>query len=168
MKNIIFGILIIFFALISCKSDDDSLQKIDQIFDLYMKNSAGQDLLNSKKTGSFISYSVNDVFGDKDISPVVTTLKMTPDSLFYIEYLAGAKRVLDSTYSPDAAERIYHSKMTLSLVKKVNNVNDTITDVLQIDYRFTPTVFEVSKVYYNNQLKFTKQPNIPNVVTIIK
>jgi hypothetical protein len=56
------GILVAVFALVSCKSDDDSLQRIDQLLNIYVKNSAGQDLLNSKKTGSYTGFSVNDIF----------------------------------------------------------------------------------------------------------
>lgn len=167
MKNIVFGILVVLFALISCKRDDeDSLQKIDQIFDLYMKNSAGQDLLNGKKVGSFSSYAVNDVFGDTDNSPVSIPLKMTSDSVFYMEYIAGAKRVILDSISP--SDRTYRSRLALSLRRTVNNVADTVNDVLEIQYHWTPTVFEVSKVYYNGTLRFTKQPGVPNVVTIVK
>lgn len=169
MKNVVFGILVVLFALLSCKrEDDDSIQKIDQILDLYMKNSTGQDLLNGKKAGSFSSYAVNDIFGDADNSPVSIPLKMTSDSLFYMEYITGAKRVLDSSYSNNGDEKIYHSKLAFSLRRTVNNVADTVNDILEIQYRLTPTVFEVSKVYYNDTLRFTKQPGGPNVVTIVK
>lgn len=167
MRNIAFGILVVLFALLSCRSDDDDLQKIDQIFNLYMKNSVGQDLLNAKKSGSYSSITMNDVNGLADIAPVSFSLKATADSTLYIEYIAGARRITVDSISPE--DRTYESQITLALTKKLTETtNDVTNDVLRIQYHWTPSVFEVSKVYYNNELKFTKQPGVPNVVTITK
>ncbi|GEN66951.1 MULTISPECIES: hypothetical protein [Chryseobacterium] len=173
MRNFVFGILVMAFALLSCKSDDESLQRIDQIMNIYMVNSAGQDLLNSKKPGSFSGYSVNDSLGDRDISPVNIPLRMRADSTFYMEYIAGAKRKRLDSVSPDnpGTGNSYYSVMTLGLRRTVNNVADTITDRLRIEYRKTPTLFQVSKVYYNDVLQFSKeadQPNSINTFTITK
>ncbi|WP_312991185.1 hypothetical protein [Chryseobacterium flavum] len=173
MRNIIFGILVLGFALLSCKSDDESLQRIDQILNMYMKNSAGQDLLNSKKSGSYNGYSVNDMFGDRDVSPVNVSLKMTPDSVFYMEYIAGAKRIRLDSVSPSnpGTGNSYYSRMTLELRRTVNNVSDTITDTLEIQYRKSPTLFQVSKVLYNKKEVFSKEaeaPNSINTFTIVK
>ncbi|WP_370901223.1 hypothetical protein [Chryseobacterium gossypii] len=170
MRNIVFGILVVFFALLSCRSDDDSIQKIDQIFNLYMKTGTGRDLLKKDKDPTlyyFSGYTMNDELGETDNIPVNSSLKMTPDSLFYIKYIAGARRVGLDTLDPN--NKIYHSVITLSLRKTVNNVvTDTIEDRLEIQYRWTPSVFEVSKVYYNDTLRFTKEPGASNTVTIIK
>jgi len=165
MKNIIFGILVVFFAFLSCRNDDDDLQKIDQILTIYMKSSSGQDLLNPNKSGSYISYTVNDVFGTTDNAPVSIPLKLSSDSLYYMEYIAGAKRITDDSLSDT---RTYRSRMALALRRTVNSVTDTINDTLDIEYRWTSSVFEVSKVYYNKQLQFTKEPGGSNVVTIVK
>jgi len=167
MKNVIFGILVVFFALLSCGGDEDDIQKIDQILNIYMKNSSGRDLFHKKKDSTFYTYSLNDDLGDTNIAPVTSSLKVTSDSLFYIEYIAGAKRIGLDTLDPN--NKTYHSVITVSLRKAINNVAiDTIQEKLEIQYRRTPTVFEVSKVYYNDTLRFTKQPGGPNVVTIIK
>ncbi|WP_333596488.1 hypothetical protein [Chryseobacterium flavum] len=173
MRNIIFGILVLGFALLSCKSDDESLQRIDQILNMYMKNSAGQDLLNSKKPGSYNGYSVNDMFGDRDVSPVNVSLKMTPDSVFYMEYIAGAKRIRLDSVSPSnpGTGNSYYSRMTLELRRTVNSVSDTIIDTLEIQYRKSPTLFQVSKVLYNKKEVFSKEaeaPNSINTFTIVK
>lgn len=155
--------------LFSCTSDDDSLQRIDQIMNIYIKNSAGQDLLNSKKAGSFIGYSINDQNGSKDISPVSIPLKMTTDSVYYMEYIAGAKRIALDSINPD--NRTYRSKLLFSLRRTINKVTDTINDNVEIEYRWTPSLFQVSKVIYNGKVEFTKeanQPNSINVVTIVK
>ncbi|MCW3160910.1 hypothetical protein [Chryseobacterium oryctis] len=167
MKNNVFGFLIILFSLLSCGSDDDSLQRIDQIFNLYMKNSSGQDLLNSKKAGSYTAISMNDVNGTTDVAPVNYSLRMTSDSLYYIEYLAGAKRITIDSISPE--DRTYESEIALRLSKPgIGDVPEVTQDTLKIQYHWTPSVFEISKVFYNDELKFTKEPNVPNVVTIVK
>lgn len=173
MMKYFWSILIIIFALISCKRDDDSLQRIDQIMNIYMKNSAGQDLLNSKKAGSYTGYSVNDLLGDKDVSPVSIPLKVTTDSLFYLEYIAGAKRKKLDSVSPEnpGTGNLYVSRMLLTLSKKVNDETETTEDELEIHYRNTPTAFQVSEVLYNKELVFSKEadtPNSINTVTIVK
>ncbi|WP_213277366.1 hypothetical protein [Chryseobacterium indologenes] len=172
MMKYFWGILVAVFALVSCKSDDDSLQRIDQVLNIYMKNSAGQDLLNSKKAGSYTGFSVNDIFGTKDISPVSVSLRMTTDSLFYMEYLAGAKRRRLDSISPDqpGTGNSYYSRMQITYTKSTN-VADNVIDTLEIQYRNTPTVFQVSKVLYNRVPVFSKDADAPtsiNTVTITK
>ncbi|MBB6371050.1 hypothetical protein [Chryseobacterium shigense] len=159
----------ILFLAVSCGSDDESLQRIDQTLNIYIKNSAGQDLLNAKKNGSYSAYAVNDVFGVTDVAPVSVPLKMTADSLYYFEYLRGAKRRTMDSLSPD--NRTYHSKLAIALSRTVNNAQVITVDSMEIRYRWTPSVFQVSEVLYNNQTVFTKPadaPNAINTVTIIK
>lgn len=166
-KNIFFGILVIFFAFLSCRTDEDELQRIDQILNIYMKNKAGRDLFHNKKDLTYFTYSFNDVNGVADLAPVNSTLRATADSTLFIEYIAGAKRVGVDSLDPN--NKIYRSDITVSLIKRLNNtILDTIEEDLRIEYRMTPSVFEVSKVYYNDTLRFTKQEGAPNVVTIVK
>lgn len=171
MKNIIFGFLVVFFAFLSCRSDEDSLQRIDQILNIYIKDASGQDLLNKNKIGSYTSFTTNDVLGESDNAPVNVPLKMTPDSLFYLEYIAGAKRNAD-TLNSTSENKTYYSELAFAFRRQVSqNVFDTINDTLRIEYRMTPALFQVSKIYLNKQLKFTKEdgaPNSVNVVTIVK
>ncbi|WP_415324376.1 hypothetical protein [Chryseobacterium sp. MMS23-Vi53] len=167
MRNIVFGLLVIFCAFLSCGSDNDDLQKIDQILNIYMKNGAGRDLFHKKKDNSYFTYSLNDVNGVADNAPVSASLKATADSTLYMEYIAGARRIGVDTLDP--SNKIYRSDIEVSLVKRLNDqILDTINDKLRIEYRMTPSVFEVSKVYYNDTLRFTKQPGSSNVVTIVK
>lgn len=167
MRNIVFGFLVIFCAFLSCRTDDDDLQQIDQILNIYMKNGAGRDLFHKKKNSTYFTYSLNDVNGVKDLAPVSSTLKATADSTLFIEYIAGAKRVGLDTLDP--SNKTYQSVITISLIKHLNDaIIDTINERLRIEYHMTPSVFEVSKVYYNDTLRFTKQPGSPNVVTIVK
>ena len=132
-----------------------------------MKSDTNPDLLNAKKSGSFTSYSVNDMLGDKDNSPVTTMpLRMRQDSVYYIEYIAGAKRK-----KFDSAGTTYYSRMAVTLIKTVNNAPQSVTDILEIHYRNTPEAFQVSEVLYNTKSVFSKEsgaPNSINNVTIIK
>lgn len=166
MKKIFLYILLLSCVIISCGSDDNSLQRIDQILNIYMKSDTNPDLLNAKKSGSYTSFSVNDMLGDKAVSPVNIPLKMRQDSIFYMEYLAGAKRK-----KFDSAGTTYYSRMELTLNKTVNNTTQSVKDILEIHYRNTPEAFQVSEVLYNTQSVFSKEagaPNSINNVTIIK
>ena len=167
MRNIVFGFLVVFCVFLSCRTGDDDIQQIDQILNIYMKNKAGRDLFHKKKDVTYFTYSMNDVNGAKDVSPVSSSLKATADSTLFIEYIAGAKRVgLDTL---DASNKTYQSVIRVTLIKHLNNaILDTINEQLRIEYHMTPSVFEVSKVYYNDTLRFTKQPGSSNVVTIVK
>jgi len=169
MKKSFWGILITLLALLSCSSgDDESLQNIDQIFNLYIKDSSGKDLLNPTKIGSYTGVSWNDELADTDIANVSFNRKMLADSTYYAEYTAGATRQLFDGSDPD--NKIYRSEIQISLTKKLSETQNAPVDIdtLEIYYRMNPSVFEVSKVYYNKVLKFSKAPNQPNVVTIIK
>ncbi|MGG7440549.1 hypothetical protein ACQ7CU_20985 [Chryseobacterium arthrosphaerae] len=166
MMKYFWSILIIVFALISCKSDDESLQRIDQVMNIYMKSNTNPDLLNAKKSGSYTAYSVNDMLGDRDISPVSIPLKMRPDSTFYMEYISGAKR-----RKLDSAGTMYYSRMRLTLSRNVNNAPENTFDTLEIRYRNSFEVFQVSQVLYNRKLMFSKEAgaaNSINEVTIVK
>lgn len=44
----IFKLIAVLFLTVSCGSDDDSLQRIDQIMNFDVRNSVGQDLMNPK------------------------------------------------------------------------------------------------------------------------
>jgi heterodisulfide reductase subunit B len=87
-------------------------------------------------------------------------LRATADSTLFIEYIAGAKRVGLDTLDPN--NKTYQSVITVSLVKRLNStILDTINERLRIQYRMTPSVFEVSKVYYNDTLKIYKNTGFP-------
>lgn len=168
MKNLLFGIVLGCFALMGCRSDEDSIQKIDQIMSFYIKDAAGNDLLLPNSIGSYTTVSMNDVLAPVDNAPVSNSRKMTADSIYYLEYIAGATRQLVN--GADSDDRIYRSQIGIALVKKLTDstVSEPVNDTLEILYRWTPSIFEVSKVNYNKQLIFTKVADQPNNVTIIK
>lgn len=164
MKNEFFLTIIVFFAFVSCRSDDDSVQRIDQVINLYI-DSLGQDMLNSKVPGSYSNSRMNDVYGLTDNAPVSFTIKKDADTISYIEYLAGAKRMgIDSS----GTSKTYESKLALFLTKKVNDTNRVTNDTITIQYLSTPELFQVSKLWYNGVLQFTKVEGQPNTVKIVK
>ncbi|UOE38034.1 hypothetical protein [Chryseobacterium oryzae] len=168
MKKYFLVYILIGLTLLSCGSDDDSLQKVDQKLQIFMKDSAGNDLVNPVKVGSYSGIIWNDELASSDIANVNFTRSMLSDSTFYMEYLAGATREFVSESSDGS--KIYRSEIQVSLTKKLSATQFAPVDIdtLQIFYRMTPSVFEVSQVYFNKSLKFTKIPDQPNVVTIIK
>ena len=164
MKNVFFLLLAVFVAFLSCRSDEDSVQKIDQVINLYI-DSLGQDMLNTKLTGSYISLTMNDVYGLTDNAPISISIKKDADTINYIEYLAGAKRIaIDST----ANSKTYESKIALNLTKKIADANRITNDTMTIQYLSTPNLFQVSKIWYNGVLQFTKVEGQPNTVKIVK
>ena len=164
MKNVFFLLLAVFVVFLSCRSDEDSVQKIDQIINLYI-DSLGQDMLNTKLAGSYISSTMNDVYGLTDNAPISISIKKDADTINYIEYLAGAKRIaIDST----ANSKTYESKIALNLTKKIGDANRITNDTMTIQYLSTPNLFQVSKIWYNGVLQFTKVEGQPNTVKIVK
>ena len=165
MKNLFFILMIGAFAVLSCRNEDENIQRIDQIIQLYI-DSAGQDMLNSKIPGSYTDIKINDVYGLTDTAPVSFSLKKDADTVTYLEYVAAAKRItIDST----ATFQTYESKLALQLTKKLNDSTNLVSnDTMKIQYQSTPEIFQVSKIWYNNELKFTKTDQLLNVVKISK
>ncbi len=164
MKQFIF-LLVAMLSLSSCRNDD-AVQKIDQITALYI-DSAGIDMFNSKILGSYSSVSLNDVYGLTDSSPVPFTLKKDVDTLNYLEYMAGARRIgIDSS---DMNAKIYQSKIALNLNRKLNDSTNVLTtDTLTINYVYRPDLFSIQSAWYNKDLVFTKIAGQPNVIKISK
>lgn len=165
MKNIFFLSLVVVLAFLSCRNDDLEVQQIDQILQVYI-DSAGQDMLNSNLKGGYTNISMNDVYGITDSAPVSFSQKKDADTISYIEYVAGSRRVLvDSATS----QKIYESKIALAMTKVINDSTKyAINDTMIIHYNSSPTLFQVAKVWYNGQLKFTKVQDQPNIVKIVK
>lgn len=159
---LILKLIAVLFLMVSCGNDDDSLQRIDQIMNFSIKNAAGQDLMNPKKAGSYTSYSVNDDNGATAVAAVSVPLRMTTDSLYYFEYIKGAKRIIKDSVSPD--NRTYKSNLTFTLSKIVNNQTVSVTDAMEIRYRWTPSVFQISEVLYNGEVVFSKAADAPNAI----
>ena len=165
MKNVFSLFAIAFFAFLSCRNDEATVQKIDQIIQLYI-DSADQDMLNTNIKGGYTNAKMNDVYGLTDTAPVNFSSKKDNDTVSYIEYIAGARRIgIDSSGSL----KTYESKIALSFTKSItDSTTATINDTMTVQYRLTPEVFQVSKIWYNNVLQFTKVADEPNIVKIRK
>jgi len=169
MKNLIFGILLGCFALMGCRSDEDSIQKIDQIMNFYIQDINGKDLLVPNTIGSYTTVSMNDVLAPTNVATVSFSPKTTENSTNYLEYIAGATRELQS--GGDSDERVYRSRIRVALTKKITDTTfaEVVNDTLEIRYHWTPTVFEVSKVLYNDsELPISKDSESRTIVKIIK
>ena len=165
MKNVFFASLILFFAFLSCRDDDRIIQNIDQVMQLYI-DSAGQDMLNNTIEGSYTNIQWNDVYGLLDNAPVSYSNKKDMDTVNFLEYVAGARRLgIDSA----GDRKTYESKIALLLTRRITDSTTAVTnDTMTIHYLSTPEVFQVSKVWYNNVLSFTKVDGEPNIIKIKK
>lgn len=160
IKNIFFLLLMIGSLAISCRNPNDDLQFIDQKVQIFI-DSAGQDMLNAKIPNSYTTIILNDVYGATDIAPISLNLKKTSDTISYIEYLAGAKRIATS-------ENNYQSKIALQLRKKVGNNTVTTNDTLTLNYTMSPELFQINNALYNGVTVFNKTAGTDNIIKIFK
>lgn len=168
-RSILLSLLTTSLVLFSCSDNEDSFQKIDQTIYFYIQDSADKDLLIPSTIGSYTSVSMNDFLATTDVSPVSFSPKTDANSKNLLEYIAGATRQLES--GGETENRIYRSQIRVDLIKKLTDSTfaDVDNDTLQIFYRWTPALFEVSKVLYNNsELPLTKDSENRNVVKITK
>ncbi len=154
-------------AMICCRGDENDYQIIDQVLKMYVRSASNPDLLNSKIPGSYTSVSLLDLLSETAQAPVSgSSLQKDLDTITYLDYAAGAVRRLKDSISPEL--KIYRSKFLIRYSKKTNSQTVNDDDTVEIEYRWTPSRFELSKLWYDNQLIFTKVPGQPNIVTIIK
>ncbi|MDR2205977.1 MAG: hypothetical protein LBE36_07465 [Flavobacteriaceae bacterium] len=150
----------------SCRNDSETIQNIDQVLNLYI-DSLGQDMLNSQISGSYQTISWNDVYGITDNAPVQFTSKTDADTMKYLEYVAGARRILID--SADENAKIYQSKIELTFTKKItDSTTSTFSEEMIINYVSKPEMFQIQKIWYNNADVFTKTDGQPNIVKITK
>lgn len=174
MKLRISIILAAVVLLLSCRGDNEGDgQVIDQVLMLYVKSAAnGQDLLNSKIDGSYSAVALLDRLDPTTANKPITgqTFPKDADTVVYMDYPAGAIRLLKDTVTSDPEEKIYYSNFLIRYSKVVNEVTDIDyrVDTIRIEYSWKPTIFQISKLWYNDELKFTKVPGQRNIVEIIK
>ena len=165
MKLKISIILSTILLMFSCQRDDTETQTIDQVLKLYMRSADNPDLLNNKIKGSYTNVSLLDLLREKDsIAISGNSLLKDSDTITYLDYPAGAVRLkIDSLSNDD--EQTYYSQFAIKLTK---TATDSDTDLIKIEYKSTPSLFQISKLWYNGELKFTKVQGQPNIVRIIK
>lgn len=163
LSIIVAGLMLLF----SCQRDSEDVQAIDQVLKMYVRSSNGQDLLNNRIKGSYTSVSMLDLLGKTAlVSFSGYSLLKDSDTITYIDYAAGAVRLKRDSLSPEY--KTYYSKFIIRYSKTVNTQTVTDDDTIEINYKWTPSLFELSTLKYNDQLKFTKVPGQPNVVNIVK
>ena len=169
MKLKLFTILSAILLLFSCQRDEGGTQTIDQVLTLYMKSSTNPDLLNSRIPGSFTNVTLLDILGIRDLIPVSGFgLLKDSDTLTYLDYPAGAIRLKIDSLSNEN-EEIYYSQFVIRLSRPSNSTTPFVDDdTIKIEYKSTPSLFQISKLWYNGDLKFTKIQGEPNIVTIVK
>lgn len=168
MMKLRFSIIVsTFIVLISCRGDQEDFQVIDQVLKMYVKSVSNQDLLNNKIPGSYSSVSLLDLLSETALTPVSGfSLLKDSDTITYLDYAAGATRLLKDSISPEL--KTYRSRFIIRYSKTSNSQTVNDDGIIEIEYKWTPSVFELSKLWYDNELKFTKVTGQPNIVTIVK
>lgn len=154
--------------LFSCrKEDENDIQKIDQIINVYVHDKSGVDLLNTNLKGGFTTVSAQDLNADRALQEISGfSVKKDKDTVAYIDYTAGAVKMLTDSISP--VQKRYRSDFYLNLTKIVNKNSVTDSDTVKVEYNWTPTLFQVSKIWYNQKLVFTKVEGQANIIKIVK
>lgn len=154
--------------LFSCrKEDENDVQKIDQVINVYLHDNSGVDLLNTNIKGGYTTVSGQDLNADKALQEISGfSVKKDKDTIAYIDYVAGAKKILLDSISP--VQKRYQSDFYLNLSKSINKKTVTDTDTVKVEYNWTPTLFQVSKIWYNQKLVFTKVEGQSNIIKIVK
>lgn len=166
MKNRLLYLFFLFgIFLLSCRGDEVGIPKIDQVLQLYISEN-GKDALNTNIPGAY-RVDFNDVYGTKDVAPVSFSTKKDADTVTYIEYVAGAKRILTDSLSP--TNRYYQSKIALKLTQQpLTDPAVVVHDTLVLNYHYTDIDFQISEAFYNGTKVFTKILGEPNVIKIVK
>ena len=152
--------------MIGCRTDDSPIQEIDQTLQIFV-GSSGVDMLNKNLLLSYRSISWNDINGLTDNTPVSYNLLMTTDTISYLQYVAGAKRILID--SSDINKKLYQSKIALKFSKPTPNAGlYVVNDTMIVNYSFSPERFQIDNVIYNNIQVFSKSVNGENRIKINK
>lgn len=167
MKSQLSILFLSLLLIFSCRAEDESPQTIDQILNIYVKNSAGQDLINPKVKGNYTSVQFLDLLADTDLKPVTgISLSKDKDTISYIDYAAGAIRLIKDSLS--ATDKTYYSELVMRLSKTKDTINVVDDNRIRIEYSWTPSRFQVSKMWSGGKLVFTKTEGQPNIVQIVK
>ena len=94
------------------------------------------------------------------------SVKKDQDTIAYVDYATGAVRILKDSISP--SKKTYQSDFYINLSKIVNKETITDVDTVKVEYNWSPNLFQVSKVWYNNKLSFSKVEGQPNIIHIVK
>lgn len=158
------ALILVFSTVLSCRSGEEEIQEIDQVLKIYV-DSAGIDMLNGKVPKSYKTITFNDINGTTDNAPVSLNLLKDEDTLNYMQYISGAKRILID--SSDLSRKLYQSKIAIRYAKPSGiSFTYVVLDTMQINYSLTPQRFQIDQVIYNNKEVFKKTIPQENTVKI--
>ena len=158
-------LFILSLVLFSCRGESESdIQKIDQILKIYIKDASGKDLLNKAKDSTFYSIEFKDLGALQDRVSVRTSLKVDKDSVYYHEYIAGATRTLEDGGTD--TNKTYKSDIAVQY--KTSTTSEIVEDRMLIFYDWTPQIFQIKSVFYNDSSIFQKEEGKENIITIVK
>lgn len=153
------------FLLLSCRGEAiEDLQKVDQVLNIYVKNAEGKDLLNTKLAESYYSIEFKDMQGEYDREAISLRKKQDANGVYYYEYIVGAKRIL----LPNATDALKTYKSIIAVQYRLTTTSDTEEQVMEIFYKWTPTLFQLETITYDGQVIFEKSTEGVSVITIEK
>lgn len=162
------GIFLVSSLIINCQSDRSLSQKIDQVLRFYYQDASGRDLLmpsdSTGYAGNMQLFDLNDIRLNTPIEGINFPMD-SAENKHYLEYIAGATRVLQDSSSP--SDKTYYSDILITMKKGLQGaVADS--DTVHIVYTWSPTLFQVSAVTYNRNLVFTNTADSLNKIIITK
>ena len=158
-------LLLILFVVTSCNREEMSIPRIEQIVQMSVKDASGNDLLDTDNENAYKIqlFDLRDVY---DRTPVSAFTIKEGASGNYLEYTAGAKRILLDSISP--AQKTYLSEMAVVYSRIAGTQTVSSTDTLAIEYSWTPELFTVSEVRYNKISQQVEKDSAVHRFTIIK
>jgi len=154
-------------GFISCSSDEDSIQKVDQKLKIYIKDKQGRDLLNTTDDNAVYARVLLIDLGANTTNQVLRGGSITRDSTntYYIDYTAGGTRNL---LSENGSTKQYETEVGVAFFKTTADVTPSVVDDLKLIYSMTPQVFKIQNIDFNNRTVFIKEDGKPNIVNIVK
>ncbi len=149
---------------VSCRGDSEQdVPGMDQVLRIYIQDAQGVDLLDPDEELALFQVTLVDFDASTANLPVQASKKEDSLQGYYLEYIAGAERTLDSETGP---ERHYYSNMGIQLRETAQGEIDQ--DTLRLEYKFTPQLFSLERVFLNENLAFTRVEGKINSVIIKK
>lgn len=151
--------------LFACRGEDlESIQKIDQVLHIYIKDAQGNDLLNPERAEAFQSVEFKDMQAEYDRVAVSVSKKQDSAKVFYYEYITGANRLP----LPNATDQRKTYQSTLAVQYRLSATSDIEEDIMSLSYEWTPQIFQLKSVTYNDKVIFEKTAEGISTITIQK
>ncbi|MGV4415065.1 hypothetical protein [Chryseobacterium sp. T1] len=167
MKSQLSILFLSLLLIFSCRAEDESVQTIDQVLNIYVKNTAGKDLINPKIKNNYTQVQFLDLLAETNLKPISgVSIIQDKDTISYIDYVAGAVRLIKDSVS--TTDKTYYSEFVMRLSKTENTTTINDDKNVKVEYSWTPSRFQVSKMWFGGKLVFTKTEGQPNIVQIVK